>query len=124
MQRLEPACALERQRPGEALVHHHAEREHVDTPVDRAAVRVDDLGRGVMRRAEECALSGPLFEALRQLLGLGDAEVEHLEEVGVADRVDPEAVGGLDVAMNDLLLVRGLQSSTGMEHHRREARPG
>ena len=49
-----------------------------------------------------------LLVALRQL---GQAEVEHLDEVGVAAAVDEEDVLGLEVAVDDPVRVRGVSAS-------------
>jgi hypothetical protein len=48
---------------------------------------------------------------------LGDAEVEQLDEVDGAPAhvADEEAVGGLDVAVDDVLGVRGRRAPDGLQ---------
>ena len=62
------------------------------------------LGRHVLGRAHRHARAGQAALARGLGLGrLGDAEVEHLDEVGGAVARDQEDVLGLEVAVDDAL---------------------
>ena len=101
----------ERHLAGQALVKEHAQRPDVGAMVQvLLAARL--LGRHVERRSEQQAgvgqtIAGVPFVAAR-LDRLRDAEVDDLDEVGVAalDQVD---VLGFDVAVEDPLGVRGAE---------------
>ena len=89
--------AVERDVPGQHLVEHDAERVDVRLAVDVVAERL--LGRHVVGRAEHAAVGGQPVVAQRA----GDPEVGHLgRALGVQQHVL-----GLDVAMHDLVRVRG-----------------
>ena len=101
---------VEREPAREHLVGHHAERVDVAARVELLALEL--LRAHVRRRAEHRALLRELLLLLRVLASsaLGDAEVEHLDEV--APR--PRAVGQVDVrrleiAVDDPLVVRLLE---------------
>ena len=116
-ERLGDRLAVEQPRAGEHLVEHDAEGPDVGALVDGLAARL--LGRHVGGGAEDHAgrrhggrgdgrrVHGVARRADRGLGAqrLGEAEVEHLDGAVVAD-LD---VGGLEVAMDDALLVRGLE---------------
>jgi hypothetical protein len=88
---------------GQRLEQHRAQREDVDATVD-VAITARLLGRGVHGRADRGA---DLGEALGVQHPAGDAEVE---DAGVVQPpVDQEDVAGLDVAVDDVALVRGRQ---------------
>ena len=117
-ERVAHVLALERARPGEHLVEHAAERPHVTPLVRRAPLRL--LRRHVRRRAEDHADAGHhrgdvIVGELRQVARrrarrircerFGQAEVQHLH-LPVVREGD---VRRLEVAVDDPLLVRGLQ---------------
>ena len=94
--------------PGEHLVQQAAERPHVGAPVHRLAEEL--LGAHVLRRADDGA-------------GAGDAQLVRVDERALVRRVPRDAeveqldapagddlhVGRLEVAMDDLGLVRRLE---------------
>ena len=112
---------LPRKRPlaGEHLVEHHAEGEDVRTGVHRFPLRL--LRRHVGGRPEHFAPVGDAGGrgAVVVQRGVGEpreAEVEDLQRAGVGD----EHVLGLQVAVNDALLVRGdeaVQDLGGVAEH-------
>ena len=83
--------AVEEPQAGEALVHHHAQREDVAARVERLTANL--LGRHVARRALHHADAGAAAAAQR----LGDAEVEQLGDALVGHH---DVLLG-DVAVND-----------------------
>ena len=109
--------ALEESRAAQHLKHHHAEGPDVGPLVDGLASR---LFRAHVRRGPEDdpgfgrlaghgggvgELRGAAGRACLGVEGLGQAEVEYLD-LTFGRHFD---VGGLEVAMHDALLVRGLQ---------------
>jgi len=105
--------SLERRTPGQHLVEHTAEREDVRAPINRSALRL--FRRHVSRRAEDDALLRRGQAQRRRvreiriyclrLERLRQPEVQHLHRA-IASHLD---VGGLQVAMNDAVLVRRFQ---------------
>ena len=107
--------AGEQPRAGEHLPQHDAESPDVGSLVDGRAACL--LGRHVGGSAEDHpgggALCGAASAIARRLTrraavagpGLGEAEVEHFHRAVVAD-LD---VGGLQIAMDDPFVVRGLE---------------
>ena len=93
------------------LVQDHAERVDVDAPVGVAAAG-GLLGRHVLGRAEHGARAGQarLGGAPPSAGGdLRDAEVDDLDEVGAAVAIGQEHVLGLEIAVDDALVVRGAE---------------
>ena len=99
------AVTLEWGLPDEALVEHAAERVDVGSRVHREAL--DLLGGRVVDGAEEEAGSG---KALRGRV-LDHAEVGQVDPLGWLCDQD---VGGLDVAMNQVAIVRGVEAVRGL----------
>jgi hypothetical protein len=91
--------AVERQVPGQQLVEHDAGGEEVRARIDLLAQHL--LRRHVVGRAQHAAGLGGLRGLA--LVDPADAEVGDLDRGRVADHHD---VGGLDVAVDDALLVR------------------
>src|SRR6188508_836362 len=79
------------------------------------------LERDVERRAHRRALLRQLQPIFR-LLHLADAEVDDLDEVRLAVVRDHEAVGRLEIAMNDPGLVRDLQAAQKLQDEVHRAR--
>ena len=96
--------ALERPPPGQALVGDHAQRVHVGQGRDLGPGRL--LRGDVGRRAEHRPGGGELAGHRRA----GDAEVGEDQRAVGAD----EQVAGLDVAVDDAPLVRGVQRVGGL----------
>ena len=99
---------LERQRAGEQLVQHDAERIDVRARVDIERRELRLLRAHVLRRADQ--VTDHRVRAARLLVerhGLGDAEVDHLGARPAVDLRDQQ-VAGLEVAMDHALLVRVL----------------
>ena len=94
---------------GGHLVHHAAQRVDVAAAVDAVRHAAGLLGRHVRRRAHHHAGLG-LAGALALVVGeLGDAEVHHLDEVLLSLVDDEVDVVRLQVAVDDLVLVRRLE---------------
>ena len=98
-------AAIEGTLGGEHLVDHAAERE--DVARRSGGLAADLLGRHVADRSQECPRAGHHRRRLGLVAEADDlrarqAEVEHLD---VAGRLE-ENVGGLDVAMHDVVRVR------------------
>ena len=91
--------AGKRQPPGQHLEEHHAEAVEIAAPVELAAAQL--LGAHVFGRAEEHAGAGQGHAA-----HLGDAEVEHLDELVVAPARHQHHVRGLEIAMHHAAGVR------------------
>ena len=90
--RAEIAVAREQMLQRQHLVHHDAEREQIDAPVDRLALEL--LRRQVGRLSLDGASRVDALAALR----IGDAEVEQLHApAGVSDDVRRR-----DVAVDDV----------------------
>ena len=114
---------------GEHAIHHHAERVDVDAVIDRLSGGL--LGRHIFRGPR-----GPLREPSlgrrgvaqveRVAQDLGDAEVEQLDggEAGAAGLGDEEHVAGLDVAVNDAVLVRAGEGLADLGDDRHHLLPG
>ena len=103
--------ALERQVPAGHLVEHDAQREDVGPAVDGFAAHL--LGRHVDHRAGGGASRGHLSRvgldlAVGQRLGREELRDSEVEDLGVTAARDDD-VRGLDVAVDDLLVVRGLE---------------
>ena len=95
---LDRCVAVERQRPGDQLVEHDAERVEIRALVDVRAARL--LGREVLRGADDRSRLRHLRRA-----GARDAEVGHLDPPLAVD----EDVVRLDVAVDEVLAVRDAQ---------------
>ena len=102
---------VERQLAAQHLEEDDAER--VDVARAARVVAEDALGRHVLRRSEELALSGEP----RVLAALGDAEVEQLHEVGAVVAAAEEDVLRLEVAVDDLEVVRARDAAGDLDHH-------
>ena len=99
-------------RPGQQLIQHHAEREHVAPAVHRLLAHL--LGGHVVGRA-----AGDVALGVLMLVGdAGNAEVEHTR-LGAAHHED---VGGLDVAVDHALRMRVGQRIGHPAHHQRGLR--
>ncbi|EAU65834.1 hypothetical protein STIAU_5686 [Stigmatella aurantiaca DW4/3-1] len=109
-QHLGRVVAGEGELAGDELVAQHPGRVQVCPPIHGLTAAL--LGRHELRRAQQRAALGghPLFRRGRQ--ELGDAEVEQLHPVPALRRGDQEDVGGLDVAVDDAVGVRGPQRVT------------
>ena len=108
---LERGRAAEGNRAGGHLVEDHAEREDVGLRADRLAL--DLLGRHVERRADDRAR----LRHSRLLGGLGQAEVGDVHVIGGVDH----DVLGLQVAVDDALVVRGLEAFRRLAEDAQEA---
>ena len=93
-----PAVAVKRPLAGEHFVEHDAQAVDVAAGIDLVRRAASLLGRHVGRRAEHAAVGG--HRLLAGLL-LGQAKVH---QVRMLPRVEDD-VRGLDVAMNDAVLV-------------------
>ena len=89
---------------GEQLVHQYAQRVDVRARVDVALER-GLLGTHVGRRADELSFDRDRVLGQRPVDRLGDAEVDDLGARPSVD-LDHDHVGGLEVAVDDALLVR------------------
>ena len=98
----ELAVPLERRLADQALVQDAAEGVHVRASVDGQPL--DLLGGGVVDGSEDEA---GLREALRPVV-LDDAEVG---QVGAIGRLGDQDVRGLDIAVDEAALVRGVEAS-------------
>ena len=97
--------ALERHVAGEHLEEHDAQRVEVGLAGDGAAERL--LGRDVVGRAEHAAVGGQALLVQRA----GDPEVRDLRRALLVD----EHVLRLDVAVDDLALVRGAERARDLD---------
>ena len=95
----------ERRLAGEDFVEHAAQRVDIGAGVDRLAAGL--LGRQVLRGADH---RGGLGHAVGVGQRAGDAEVHHLHRAGLADH----DVRGLDVAVDDAVLVAEVQRLAGV----------
>ena len=93
-------ASAERPRAGEQLVEDHACAEDVGARPDHLAGQL--LRRHVVRRADDGSCHRPL------LLGIGDARNAEIGELDLP-AVRQHHVGGLDVSMDDALLMRVVQ---------------
>ncbi|PCC67600.1 hypothetical protein NAEX_00607 [Nannocystis exedens] len=109
--RVVAAEAHRRQLAGEELVHERAEGVDVDAVVGREAAV--ELGGDVAGGAEQGAGLGQrgVVAPRGAADDLGQAEVEDLDVVGVVVAGEAEAVGRLDVAVDDAVLVRGREGA-------------
>ena len=100
---LRRALGLERQPAGEQLEQDDAHGVEVAAAVDRIAAAL--LGRHVVGRAAHDARAGDVG---RRGVGLqlGQAEVDHLDEVAAAAQRLEDDVLGLQIAVHDLEVVR------------------
>jgi hypothetical protein len=87
---------------GDTLCDDQAERVDVGPGVGPFEI-VDELGRHVLRRADSAA--GLRLDVGRFADHLGNAEVEDLDRVRLADQVDQHHVVGLQVAVDDSLVM-------------------
>ena len=100
--------ARERRASCEKLVEHHAQRVNVGTRVDIDRRRLSLLRAHILERAHDGAELGEQRSFGESLIDrLGDAEVDYLGD-GTAIMERDEHVRGLQVAVNDPLLVRVL----------------
>ncbi len=98
--------AVEGRTAGQRLVEHHAERPHVGRGAHAlGAHRL--LGRHVVRRPHGDAGVGDVV--VRAVEIARDAEVEDLDDLAPVALLRHEDVLGLEVAVDDALLVRGRQ---------------
>ncbi len=88
---------------GEQLVERDAQRVDVGPVVDAAGL-LHLLRRHVERRAHGGGGLGEVVDLVAR--GLGDAEVEHLDQRRAVGPPGEEEVGGLDVAVDDAVAVR------------------
>ena len=103
--RLLQPFSLEGRRAGQQLIEQHAQRIDVAAGVDVELVELGLLGTHVLHRPEHLAElreHRPFGQLLRR--GLGHAEVDHFRH-GMVVVLSHEHVGGLDIAMDDALLV-------------------
>jgi hypothetical protein len=91
--------------PGEDLVAEDAERIDVRPRVHHGPCSL--LGGHVLRRPHHRANAGQVLAL--EIVELRDAEVEHLDVVGLLLTLDEHHVVGLQVAMNDALRVCGCE---------------
>ena len=96
----------ERRMAGQHLVRHAREAVLVGVRVQILASRAR-FGAHVLRRAHDQAGFGDLL-AFLAAHGLGDAEVHHLDDVRAALAPGQHDVVGLQVAVHDAQVVRGL----------------
>ncbi len=119
-------------RAGQHLVEHDAQRVEVAAPVG-AAVRL--LGRHVLGRADQQPAFGharPLVVrtgfVARDVAQAGDAEVEHLDQLGVlalvAGAADDHDVLGLEIAVHDAHVVRHADGGQHLRQDVDDARVG
>ena len=95
----------ERHAPDEHLVQHDAERIDVAAAIDRVG-REDLLGRHVLGRAGHRVADG---RAVARGQDARDAEVDHLDVILDVELAHEQHVVGLEVAMDDVGLVRGVE---------------
>ncbi len=109
----------DRRRAGQQLVEDHAQGVDVGPGVDVQRVEGRLLRRHVQRRAGDAAKGGEqaLLGQPHPAGGLGQAEVDHLGHRAVVVRLDQD-VGGLQVAVDDPLLVRVLHGPTDLLEQR------
>ena len=103
---------LERRPAGEALVEHAAERVDVRASVERQPL--DLLGRGVLDGADEDP--GPRQVGRARLLR--DAEVRQVDVLGGLGDQD---VRGLDVAVDQVVVVGGVERARDLLEHEERA---
>ena len=113
---------LERLPAGEHLEEDHARGVDVGAGVDDLGERL--LGRQVLGRPEDHARLREGRDARRRgretrLGDLGDAEVEDLDDVGLAVALDEHDVVGLEVAVDDARGVRVRRGRAGSGGRRR-----
>ena len=99
------ALALKRQAPGDHLVDHHAQRPDVRAAAGRQALGL--LGRHVGGRSQH----GRGLCEPRLFSQLGQAEVHDLDLAFLGQH----EVGGFDVTMDDLFLVRRFEALGGLD---------
>ena len=102
----ELALPLERALSGQTFVEHAAERVDIGAAVDRTTS--DLLGRDVVERADEAAVAG---QAADRGDVPGEAEVADEGVLAVGNGRD-EDVGRLDVPMNEVGRVRGVEGGS------------
>ena len=110
VQHLHDVVAVIRRVAGQHLVDDRSHR--VDVRARVGGLSGGLLGRHVFGRAHGHARPGEAAAGLGGLLdlgALGDAEVEHLDEVGLALPADEQDVLGLEVAVDDAGVVGGLE---------------
>ena len=100
-ERRDVVLAVERHDAAQHLVGHDAER--VDVAAVVVAVPARALGRDVLGRARDLLLLAGLVHEAR------DAEVDDLDGVAALAALHEHDVVGLDVEVDDALLVRGAQ---------------
>jgi len=108
---------VERQVPGGHLVEDHAHRIEIAALVERRPGRL--LGRHVLRRPTHHV--GPRQAGHVAVEDLGDAEVEHLDEVGLVAPLLDHDVFRLEVAVDDVVRVRFAQRREHLRHDVAEA---
>ena len=122
---------------GEGLIEHHAQGPDVGAAVE-VAVAARLLGRHVERRAEHAPGAGEARRLGPALAGivddLGDTEVEELDDTlaaaggmgapPIGTDLREEEVGGLDVAVDDVRLVRAIEAEEAWAAMRRASSGG
>ena len=111
-------------RAGNQFVEQHPQRIHIAAGIDIHGTQRHLLGTHVGRRAEQLGIAGEQRLVGQRLLErLGDAEVDHLDD-GAAILFRHEHVGGLQVTVDDCLLMRMLDRSTEIDKQRQTVLDG
>ncbi len=103
---------VERQVPGGHLVEDHADRVEIAALVERRPGGL--LGRHVLRRPTDHVVARQTRHVAVE--DLGDAEVEHLDEVGLVAPLLDHDVFRLEIAVDDVVRVRFTQRREHLRH--------
>ena len=115
-QRLRGRRPVKRYAPGRELVHDHAERVDVAAPPDFRAPTRRLLRGHVFRRSDQRAHLGE-SRAARRIDQFRNPEIDELDEIRASHLRDEEDVVGLEIAMDDLPLVRRLQRAAALQEN-------